>query len=596
MKKIVLSLSLLLTVLLLGGCHEAIEHRITDLRNDIASLEQKISSINDNISSLAELISALEKNEHITKIRPYSVGDRSGYQIVFTSGNSLIIRNGADGDTPIVGVRYNENYEDYYWTIQMGESGTPTWMVNSYGLRVRATGTVPQLKIEEGIWWYTFDGSTWIKCNWGPAQGESGASMFTSIDTSDPYRVVFTLANGYSFQIPTQLAFDELTDQCDAINETMKIYSKLVSDTDSSAYVQSVTAFEEGGVTGYRIALTNGKVFSIRNGYDNRDSVLISARSYTDGKLYWAWRNRSDEDWQWMLHQGKMVCATMEDATPHIGVVDSLGQILFTVTLSGGATELMRDSAGNPVQATGRVVEDLFTGVDLSDISTVVLTLLDGRKISLPRTRAHIPSIDTSPRNDYVEAETHYTYQILLFITDTLETVNPLPDYDTYRDSSGIRIEAMAIDDGFAEAVKLVSFNARALDEGGYQYNMIIDVPFTTGPSSAWNTSLKSRIAVFISWQDKTIMKVLEFRRVIMPYGLSVSPSPASVAVGKTVQLSVTYIPTDATETNVTWSSSDTSVATVNASGLVTGVAAGECTITAHMGYASSTCKVTVTL
>ena len=44
-----------------------------------------------------------EKNEHIISIRPYTFADRSGYQIVFTSGNSLIIRNGVDGDTPIIG-------------------------------------------------------------------------------------------------------------------------------------------------------------------------------------------------------------------------------------------------------------------------------------------------------------------------------------------------------------------------------------------------------------------------------------------------------------------------------------------------------------
>src|SRR5205814_7389783 len=63
-----------------------------------------------------------------------------------------------------------------------------------------------------------------------------------------------------------------------------------------------------------------------------------------------------------------------------------------------------------------------------------------------------------------------------------------------------------------------------------------------------------------------------------------VSPATASRQVGQTVQLTAT--PQDVggnalTGRVVTWSSSNTSVATVTGSGLVTGVAAGPATITA---------------
>src|SRR5213078_2020090 len=63
-----------------------------------------------------------------------------------------------------------------------------------------------------------------------------------------------------------------------------------------------------------------------------------------------------------------------------------------------------------------------------------------------------------------------------------------------------------------------------------------------------------------------------------------VSPATASRQVGQTVQLTAT--PQDASGNPlagrvVTWSSSNTSVATVSGSGLVTGVAAGPATITA---------------
>lgn len=54
---------------------------------------------------------------------------------------------------------------------------------------------------------------------------------------------------------------------------------------------------------------------------------------------------------------------------------------------------------------------------------------------------------------------------------------------------------------------------------------------------------------------------------------------PASVQVGKTVQCSATVV--NATNTAVTWTSTNTTVATVNATGLVTGVGVGTTSITA---------------
>ena len=62
--------------------------------------------------------------------------------------------------------------------------------------------------------------------------------------------------------------------------------------------------------------------------------------------------------------------------------------------------------------------------------------------------------------------------------------------------------------------------------------------------------------------------------------GVSVSPTSATISVNGTQQLSATVSPSDATNKSVTWSSSNTSVATVSSSGLVTGKTAGTATIT----------------
>ena len=77
---------------------------------------------------------------------------------------------------------------------------------------------------------------------------------------------------------------------------------------------------------------------------------------------------------------------------------------------------------------------------------------------------------------------------------------------------------------------------------------------------------------------------------------ISLDQASAKLEPGDTLQLNVVFTPTDATNKDVTWSSSDTSVATVDATGKVTAVKEGQVTITVTTddgGY-SATCVITV--
>ena len=76
--------------------------------------------------------------------------------------------------------------------------------------------------------------------------------------------------------------------------------------------------------------------------------------------------------------------------------------------------------------------------------------------------------------------------------------------------------------------------------------------------------------------------------------GIGVTPASLSILENDKVQLTATLYPQGATGT-ITWASSDTSVATVSATGEVTAVAAGSATITAKCETYSDTCAVTVT-
>ncbi len=77
--------------------------------------------------------------------------------------------------------------------------------------------------------------------------------------------------------------------------------------------------------------------------------------------------------------------------------------------------------------------------------------------------------------------------------------------------------------------------------------------------------------------------------------GVTVTPESATVKVGKTTTLTATVAPSNATNKNVTWTSSNETIATVSG-GVVTGVAAGTATITVTTedGGFTDTCAVTV--
>lgn len=77
--------------------------------------------------------------------------------------------------------------------------------------------------------------------------------------------------------------------------------------------------------------------------------------------------------------------------------------------------------------------------------------------------------------------------------------------------------------------------------------------------------------------------------------GVSISPSPISLNIGETQQLTAIISPSNATNQSVTWSSNNTSVATVT-NGLVRGISAGTATITVTTtdGGKQATCIVTV--
>ncbi|MCM1544508.1 MAG: Ig-like domain-containing protein [Ruminococcus sp.] len=84
--------------------------------------------------------------------------------------------------------------------------------------------------------------------------------------------------------------------------------------------------------------------------------------------------------------------------------------------------------------------------------------------------------------------------------------------------------------------------------------------------------------------------------KAVKATGVKLNKTTASVNEGASVTLKATLVPSNATNKNVTWKSSNTSVATVNASGKVTAKKVGTATITCTTKDGNKTAKCTVTV
>ena len=124
-----------------------------------------------------------------------------------------------------------------------------------------------------------------------------------------------------------------------------------------------------------------------------------------------------------------------------------------------------------------------------------------------------------------------------------------------------------------------------------------------TTPATEWASSAYYKI-IFNVTQSTNSNKYIQLKSVkfyksgaaVAVTGVSVDPTEWEMEVGETKKLTATVLPVEATNKNVTWSSSKESVATVSEEGVVTAVAAGTATITVTTadGSKTATCEVKV--
>ena len=137
----------------------------------------------------------------------------------------------------------------------------------------------------------------------------------------------------------------------------------------------------------------------------------------------------------------------------------------------------------------------------------------------------------------------------------------------------------------FSKAVKYASSNSKIVSVTGK--GVIKAVSKGTAKITVTSSANKTKKAVVAVTVKIPVTKV------------TLSKTKATIAKGKTLQLKATVVPANATNKNVTWKSSKTSVATVTAAGKVTAKSAGTATITATAkdgSKKSASCTITVNI
>lgn len=221
-----------------------INSRVDDLENRITELERLVDELTSNLGTLVTAIDALENQDRIVSINKLP-GD-AGWEIVFAQSGTVTVYNGAngkDGDSPVIGVQKDTD-GIYYWTLN-GE-----FLLDENNQKIPATAQygVPQIKIEDGKFWFSTDGEKWIEC--GDVASEGIGTIKGVEDKGDS--VVFTLYDDSTITIPKVQSFAlniENTEVGIAAGETAQIPYTITAADDAT----KITVIP---VAGYSVSIT----------------------------------------------------------------------------------------------------------------------------------------------------------------------------------------------------------------------------------------------------------------------------------------------------------------------------------------------------
>lgn len=166
-------------------------------------METLVKNANDNINSIKTLLDAQQKKLSIVSYE--QLADKSGYVLLMSDGSKITLKNGQNGESPIINVKQDID-GNYYWTLN-GE-----FMTDANGNKIKAegkdgaNGITPKLRVNsEGYWEVSMDeGKTWktiLDEDGNPVQavGSDATVDLTITEDEDSITIVY---DGKTFVIP----------------------------------------------------------------------------------------------------------------------------------------------------------------------------------------------------------------------------------------------------------------------------------------------------------------------------------------------------------------------------------------------------------
>lgn len=217
MKTIMTVLSLACLSLSMNSCMKS---DIDDIRKELQEHEKRLTLLeawqtetNTNIQALQTLLST---TDYITEVTPVMKnGVEVGFTISFLNTPSITIYHGTNGDTPQISVTQGED-DNWYWTLNGelltdaqdnpikangidGDSAPLPQLATGTNLTDKGITTDSQNNaiVADAIYLSVDGGKTWTRVN-----GEDGDRFFENVDTTNDDYIIFTLADGSTFQVP----------------------------------------------------------------------------------------------------------------------------------------------------------------------------------------------------------------------------------------------------------------------------------------------------------------------------------------------------------------------------------------------------------
>ena len=243
MKKIINAI-FLAAIIIFAGCNKyddtQLREQMDNIQSQIDEMDVKLQQLNANLDALQTIVNALDGKDFITSVQEVRHPETgvTGYTIVFAQSGAKTIYNGKDSSAPSVGAAMHPQAGVYCWQID-GQ-----WLEVD-GKPLPTTGATPQIKIENGVWKISYNGSDWetisvtgdaqstVVCQFKDVNVDNENNCVTFVAHDDS---VFTLPLGARFAL-VFYEYKGIKLEPGQINEIP--YTVVGADADTEVYVIS---------------------------------------------------------------------------------------------------------------------------------------------------------------------------------------------------------------------------------------------------------------------------------------------------------------------------------------------------------------------